>query len=447
MHPNPKKVIPILILLAVLASAGWYFTRGRAAEDTGPVSASGTIEATQMEVSPELGGRVAEVLVREGDAVKAGQPMVRFDTSLLKAQLEQAQASLELAQRNYNLVASGTPQEQRQAAVTAAQLEIESATQALEDLNGKAGLAEAQAEQRVAAADKALDKANDRLESLLSEADPEDIERAEAELVIANDRLKKAREDYDRYLKYQDKNVSRAIMQIKVSDAKTAYDAKVTRLNNLLGHANQIEVALAEADVKLAEAELADARRELEKVIDGPDPEALALAQDRLAAAQARLEAAGAEPTAEQLAVAQAQLDAASAAVQVIQTQMEKLLLAAPMDGIVLTRSVEPGEFASPGAPLLALARLDELNITIYLPEDSYGTVRLGQTAQVSVDSFPGQTFQAAVVQIADQAEYTPRNVQTAEGRRTTVFAVKLALENSAGQLKPGMPADVTFGE
>jgi multidrug resistance efflux pump len=447
MHPNPKKVIPILILLAVLVSAGWYFTSGRAAEDTGPVSASGTIEATQVEVSPELGGRVAEVLVREGEPVQAGRPLVRFDTALLQAQLEQAQASLELAQRNYDLVASGTPQEQRKAAMTAAQMELESAAQALDDLNENAGLARAQAEQRVAAADKALDEARDRLESLLGVADPEDIERAEAEVVIANDRLKKAREDYDRYLKYQDKNVSRAIMQIKVSDAKTAYDAKVTRLNNLLGHANQIEVTLAEANVKLAEASLADAQRELEKVIDGPDPEALALAKDRLAAAQARLDAAGAEPTTEQLAVAKAQLDAAHAAVQVIQTQMEKLLLPAPLDGIVLTRLVEPGEFASPGAPLLSLARLDELNITIYLPEDSYGTVSLGQTAQVSVDSFPGQTFEATVVHIADQAEYTPRNVQTAEGRRSTVFAVKLALENPNGKLKPGMPADVTFGD
>jgi HlyD family secretion protein len=373
--------------------------------------------------------------------------LVRFDTALLQAQLEQTQAALELAQRSYDLVVSGTPQEQRQAAVTAARLELESAAQALDDLNEKAGLAAAQAEQRVAAADKARDQASDRLESLIGEADPEDIERAQAEVVIANDRLKKAREDYDRYLKYQDKNVSRAIMQIKVADAQTALDAKVTRLNNLLGHANQIEVTLAEADVKLAEAALADAHRELEKVIDGPDPEALTLAQDRLAAAQARLEAAEAGPTAEQLAVAKAQLDAARAAVEVIQVQMGKLLLAAPMDGIILTRSVEPGEFVSPGVPLLALARLDELSITIYVPEDHYGTISLGENARVSVDSFPGETFEAAVVHIASQAEYTPRNVQTAEGRRTTVFAVKLAIENPEGKLKPGMPADVTFGE
>jgi multidrug resistance efflux pump len=113
----------------------------------------------------------------------------------------------------------------------------------------------------------------------------------------------------------------------------------------------------------------------------------------------------------------------------------------------VLSRSVEPGEVALPGAPLLTLARLDRLNITVYVPEDLYGTINLGETAQVSVDSFPGEAFTAEVVHIADQAEFTPRNVQTSEGRRSTVFAVRLAIANPDGQLKPGMPADVTFGQ
>jgi hypothetical protein len=65
----------------------------------------------------------------------------------------------------------------------------------------------------------------------------------------------------------------------------------------------------------------------------------------------------------------------------------------------------------------------------------------------VAVDSFPGESFAAEVVRIADQAEFTPRNVQTEEGRRTTVFAVELTVENPEGKLKPGMPADVEFGQ
>jgi HlyD family secretion protein len=91
------------------------------------------------------------------------------------------------------------------------------------------------------------------------------------------------------------------------------------------------------------------------------------------------------------------------------------------------------------------LGILDNLTITVYLPEDRYGEIRLGQSAQVQVDSYPGESFAAEVVHIADQAEFTPRNVQTAEGRRTTVFAVRLKINVDDGKLKPGMPADVSF--
>ncbi len=83
----------------------------------------------------------------------------------------------------------------------------------------------------------------------------------------------------------------------------------------------------------------------------------------------------------------------------------------------------------------------------MYIPEDRYGNVRLGQMARVSVDSFPGQEFNATVARIADQAEFTPRNVQTQEGRRTTVFALELIVDDPDGRLKPGMPADVTFDD
>lgn len=445
MHPNPKRIAPVILILALAAAGLWFFNERQASADTGALSASGTIEATQVEIAPEIGGRVTAVLAEEGQPVQAGQALVRFDDRLLQAQLVQAQAALSLAQANYDLVSAGVPQEQRQAAITAAELELESARQALQTVDDQASLASAQAEQQVAAADKALDQARDRLDSLVGEADPEDIERARAQEVIAADRLKKAKKDYNRMMRYQEKNVSQAMLQIKVADAQTAYDVTVTRLNNLLGHANRYEMALAEANVKLAEADLADAQSELDKVREGPDPEALALARARLSAAEARLAAAQARPSQEQIAVARQQVEVSQAAVDVLQAQLEKLVIAAPSDGIVLTRSVEPGEVSAAGAALITLARLDELHLTIYIPEDRYGAIDLGQEVRVSVDSFPGESFDATVAHIADRAEFTPRNVQTAVGRRTTVFAVKLAVQNPEGKLKPGMPADVIF--
>jgi HlyD family secretion protein len=90
---------------------------------------------------------------------------------------------------------------------------------------------------------------------------------------------------------------------------------------------------------------------------------------------------------------------------------------------------------------------LDQLNVTVYIPEDTYGQINVGHKAFVSADSFPDESFEAQVIRIADQAEYTPRNVQTQEERRTTVFAIKLAVEDTQGKLKPGMPVDVVIGD
>jgi HlyD family secretion protein len=235
------------------------------------------------------------------------------------------------------------------------------------------------------------------------------------------------------------------MFQAKLADAQKKYDATVTRLNNLSGTANEFDLALAQANQALALEQLEAARRAYTDLKDGPDPVALNLARARLALAEANLEAARAEPTAEQLAVAQRQVESAQAALEVVQAQVDKLVILSPSAGLVLARSVEPGEVIFTGAQLITLARMGDLTITVYVPEDRYGAITLGQQAVLTADSFPGEAFTAIVVDIADQAEFTPRNVQTAEGRSTTVYAIKLAIDDPTGKLKPGMPADVSF--
>jgi multidrug resistance efflux pump len=183
------------------------------------------------------------------------------------------------------------------------------------------------------------------------------------------------------------------------------------------------------------------------------------VAQQRYDAAQARLSAmktgyfsapvltaqyglAQAKAAAEQAHIAVSQ---AQANLDLLNAQIAKLTSYAPIDGTLLTRNVEPGEFVQPGATALTLADLSDLTITVYVPEDRYGQISLGQQALVTVDSFPGVTFQSVVSHIADQAEFTPRNVQTVEGRSSTVYAIKLKVTDVEGRLKIGMPADVTF--
>lgn len=283
---------------------------------------------------------------------------------------------------------------------------------------------------------------------LTTSADQTDIDLAYTQLVLAQDALEKAEEAFEPYEDKPADNLVRAQLQAKVAAAQKAYDQAVTHYNNLTGTANEFDVSQSQAELAIANAQLENAQEDYDQLILGPDPDDLAMAEARIAAAEARLAAAQIEtPTPEQLAVAQAQIASAQAAITTLETQIAKTIITAPSDGIVIERLAEPGELALPNATLLVLADLEHLTLTVYAPEDRYGEVTLGQAVSVTVDSFPGETFTATVTHIADEAEFTPRNVQTAEGRKTTVFAVKLTVDDASGKLKPGMPADVVFGE
>ena len=354
MHPNPRRILPVVAVVVIGALVWWFVINRPAAADTGALSASGTIEAVSITIAPEIAGRVVEVLVSEGQTVAAGDVLVRFDDTVLTAQRAQAAAGLEALQ---------AAQSAAEAAVDAAQANF-----------------------------------------ALLDAGPSDEQLAVAQTVV--DRA-----------------------QLAADAAQEAYDALP-------------EAALDTPDGRTlaaardqAQAALANAEAQYDLTAAGARTEQRTAAEAQATAAQYQAMAAG------------AQVAASEAALAVLDAQLAKLTLVAPADGTVLARSIEPGEFAAPGAALLIIGQLSEPTITVYVPEDQYGNITLGQTAQVTVDSFPGQTFTATVTHIADQAEFTPRNVQTAEGRKSTVFAIKLAVDNPDGRLKPGMPADVAFGE
>jgi len=129
----------------------------------------------------------------------------------------------------------------------------------------------------------------------------------------------------------------------------------------------------------------------------------------------------------------------------VLRVQVDDCTLASPIDGVVLNQAVRIGELAAPAAPILTLADLGEVTLEVYVPENRVGHVYLGQSVQVSVDSFPGKVFEGQVSRIGSEPEFTPRNVATAEERLNTFYAVEIELSNPEGLLKPGMPADAVF--
>jgi HlyD family secretion protein len=409
-HIPVRRILPPLAVV-LLVTAGLIYLSTVSGAAAGPLRSSGTIESIEVGVASEMPGRVSEVLVDEGQTVAAGEPVIRLDSRLLETQRRSAQAAGE-------------------AAFAAAQMELTAAQQALEDLHDNAPTARAQAQQALATARDALDEAQRdyTYNQEGNRASSETLKAAKAKLAVERERMESALENYNRTRGDIADGKRKAQAYLAYNNARIAYDKARSAYNWYTGHPSEIDQAQFEADVAVAQAQVDDAQRQLEDLRLGPDPDTLALARaltcQRTAAA----------------ARAKADLD-----LELLDLQLEKLVITAPLDGVVLTRTIEPGEVLAAGAPALSIGTLDQLTITVYLAEDRYGELSLGDEATVTVDSFPGLVFAAHVVRIADKAEFTPRNVQTEEGRRNTVFAVELAVDDSSSRLKPGMPADVEF--
>ena len=415
-----KAVIPVITMLLLA---------GCAQTAAGPLKASGTVEATEISLAPEVSGRVVEVTVNEGDAVTAGQVLVKLDDALLRAQIRQAEAAVASAQANYDLLAAGPTAEQLRQAESAVIVARAAYSRTIESVR----------KTDIDAAKSALNAAYASYNKIKAGPEKEDIAGAEAALLTAEAALRQAQSAYDRALSRNPAGISGEPAALALEKATNDFNA-----------ARAVYDALAKppdnARLSAAYQQITAAKAQLDRLLTPAQAFDLEQAQAQIDAAQAQLDALKKGARAEQLAAAQAQVESAKAALGVLTTQAQKYALVAPANAVLLSRAIEPGETALPGAPVLVLATLDDLTVTVFVPEDRYGQIALGAAARVTADSFPGQTFDATVEHIADRAEFTPRNVQTADGRRTTVFAIRLQLSDTHGKLKAGMPVDVVFG-
>jgi HlyD family secretion protein len=418
-----KRVIPILLLLA-LAGGGYYWWTTRATS-TAPlftpqakstqITGSGTIEAEIVAITSEIGGRITAFHADEGDEVKPGALLVELDPATLQAQRDQQQATLAAARANLASV-SAPP---RPEAVAAAQAAVQQA-----EASRDGAYAVWQQAQAVVADPLELNAQVDSTRGQIA-ALQQQVEAAQAALKTAE-------------------------IQSEEAARNQSNDEGVTESQAAAKQVDAARVGLA-----LTQAELAGARSQLALLIALRDKPLALITQantSRMAAmqataavtvAQAKLASAKASAMPEDVAIAQAQVRQAEAAVALADVQFGKLALTAPRGGIITERPLNVGELAAPGAILLNLGDLDHVTLTVFIPETQIGRVKPGQTARVSVDAYPGQTFQGTVTFIRPEAEFTPKNVQTQEERVNLVFAVKISLDNPDHRLKPGMPADV----
>ncbi|MFN8380981.1 MAG: efflux RND transporter periplasmic adaptor subunit [Anaerolineales bacterium] len=429
LPPLPVRIVVAILVISALAYFGF---KSLAKNEDNTLSASGTIEAAIVNVSPEMSGKVTEVNANEGNLVTKDVPLLKLDPSLLTAQ--QAVASAAVDSANAALASAQTKYDQTLDAALAAQ-----ATQRSKDWQASVPsefdqpnwfieqadqIAAAQVE--LDAAQAAIDEANTKLDKVIVRLDVTDYVNAEKRLAEARAAFVIADQ-----VKTQ---ASDATSNSGLLDAaQDYYDDAVIELDDAEKEYNDLLDTEAVTDVNYARGQVL-------------------VAQQRYDAAYARLlslQTGADSPTviasAKSLDQAKSALSQAEASLALIEAQIAKLTVNAPIDGVILNRNVEPGEFVQPGAVAMTMADLSNLTITVYIPEDRYGLISLGQAAEVKVDSFPDMTFTATVVHIADQAEFTPRNVQTVEGRSATLYAIKLNVQDPEGKLKIGMPADVVF--
>ncbi|MGA2502808.1 MAG: efflux RND transporter periplasmic adaptor subunit [Anaerolineales bacterium] len=445
MKQKRPPILLIVIVVVVVLVGGYFGVRALLNRGTTTLTASGTLEAVEVTISPEIGGKVAEVPVDEGAQVKAGDVLFRLDDTLMLGQRAVAAASLNLAQATASTgdAALATAQGNYTVALDAARLaSVSTRTSDWWAANPDgytlpggyfsraSEIAAAQAE--VNSAVSACDSAQNSLTTLINDPANSVFVAAETRLNIARAAFLVAQDVLTR---------ANASSNFDLRDAaQSASDAAQTELDDAQAGYDGIKDTDAAGKIITSRAYLSA----LQERSDSAQDRLLALQtgenSPQVAAAQAVLNQAQAAADQAALAITQAK-----ASLALIDIQITKLTITAPADGVVLTRSIQPGEIAAPNSPTMTLGRLDNLTITVYVPENLYGELSLGQSATMTVDSYPGETFTAKVINIAEQAEFTPRNVQTVEGRSSTVFAIKLQVQDPAGKLKPGMPADVAF--
>jgi len=426
--PRPVIVIVVLALIAALYF-GFANLKGNG---NGELTASGSIEATIVNISPELAGKVLAVDVEEGALVTTNDALLHLDPSLLTAQ--RAVAAVQVDSANAALASAQTKYDQTLQAALSAQEALrakELRFSAPDEFNQPAWYFE-QSEQ-IAAAQLEVDNAKAALADSLVNLDKVVTDLNNTQYVNAEKRLSETRAAFlvADTVKKQAENAAEG------SGLKDAaydyYNLALDELNAAQNAFNDLTNTEAEDNIQYARGQVIVAQQRYDA------------AYTRLLSLQTGAQSPAVISAKNALDQAQTAVTQAQSNLDLIDTQTAKLDVFASIDGVILTRNIEPGEFVQPGAIALTLADLTNLTITVYVPEDRYGLVSLGQTAEVRVDSFPDLSFTATVVHIADQAEFTPRNVQTVEGRSSTFYAIKLKIDNPDGKLKIGMPADVVF--
>lgn len=251
-------------------------------------------------------------------------------------------------------------------------------------------------------------------------------------------------------------DTNRLLPQVAKAEADLAAQQQV--VNRLHRGNRPEEIDQARANVDAARADAVNARAQYGRLRTLSDSSSgRALSREDLDSAKAALDAAEAKltvsqkslvlelagPRREDLAQGDAQLQAEQAGLALLRQQLKDAELLAPLDAVVRSRIVEPGEIASPQKPAFTLAITDPKWVRAYVAETDLGSVREGLKASITVDAFPARSFEGWLGFISPVAEFTPKSVETSELRSSLVYEVRVFVQDPADELRLGSPATV----
>lgn len=393
-----RVLLLILMYLVVVGLAGCDALNGQnSSEDSTeptalpPVLSEGfittegkVVPASYANLSFSISGAVAEVFVEEGDLVSEGDLIARLEGK-----------------------------ERLEAAIVAAELEVLTAEQALEDLYDNVDLRKADAQFELAEAERAVDRAQERLESKdFKKGSQDDIDAAWAEIVLAEKAVERAEDDFAEVEDKAEDDFGRAVELSRLAEARTRRDRAWTRYNALNEEPDALEIGEAEAELEVALKRLVLAEEDWDELQDGLDADELALAESRLESARAQLESA--------------------------QLRLEDLELTAPFSGTIAVSDLEIGELVNPGVSVL-LADEDHWEIeTTDLTELDVVSVEVGMPVEVTVDALPDVVLTGVVERIKILGEAMQGDV---------TYRVVIALDEQDARLRWNMTTLAMFQE
>lgn len=385
---NRKRIIPVIIIAVVVVASGWWMMNRFQTRGSNQIFISGNIELTQVNIAFKVPGKLVLRVVDEGDPVKKGMLVAQLDQEQLLRQRDRAQAVLAATQSQV------------------AQLQT--------DIQYQRSNIEALIQQRHAE----LGQAQAQLRDLQAGSRLQEIAQARAVVARAQSEHDRAQADF-----------ARAQAQYKNDDISTA-------------QFDQFKSA-----AESTQAQLKQAQEQLALVVEGPRKQTIEAARQQVARAEAGLKLAEAlkidlKRKEEQLNSVRADVDRAKADLAIIETQLNDTAAFSPIDGVVLSKSAEPGEVIAAGTTVITVGDIDHPWLRGYINEQYLGRVKLGDKVRVKSDSFPGKEYWGRVSFIASEAEFTPKQIQTPEERVKLVYRIKADIDNTKHELKSNMPVE-----